>query len=147
MSYSNDSIIYNLVFNTISNISMSNKKNDEKVKIIRIITKIIENIVKAETNHEDSEKFRRIKLNNPNISLMLEIKGNTDFIKSLGFQEEFKEGVLTLYLPKEKINILLFQKILSYIELLVLNFDENGVKQSNFYEKNSVKKCIFPRYF
>ena len=143
MSQKNDADIYDLVFNTLSNISMSNKKNEEKVKIIRIITKIIENIVKAETNHEDSEKFRRIKLNNPNISLMLEIKGNTDFIKSLGFQKEFKEGNLTLYLPKEKVDISLFQKLLSYIELLVLNFDENGVKQSNFYEKNSVKKSVY----
>ena len=143
MSEINDSKIYNLIFNTISNISMSGKNNDEKVKIIRIITKIIENIVKAETNNEDSEKFRRIKLNNPNISLMLEIKGNTDFIKSLGFQEELKEDTLTLYLPKEKLNIPLFQKLLSYIELLVLNFDENGVKQSNFYEKNSIKKSVY----
>ena len=83
MLENNNAVIYNLVFNTISNISMSGKNNDEKVKIIRILTKIIENIVKAETNNEDSEKFRRIKLNNPNISLMLEIKGNTDFIKSL----------------------------------------------------------------
>ena len=46
-------------------------------------------------------------------------------------------------MPKEKVNILLFQKLLSYIELLVLNFDENGVKQSNFYEKNSVKKSVY----
>ena len=72
----NYDFIYELVFNAVVNIFNSEKTNDIKIKIIRIITKIIENIVEAETKKEDSEKFRRIKISNPNISLMLEINGN-----------------------------------------------------------------------
>ena len=122
---SNDNFIYELVFNVVSNISNSDKSNDIKIKIIRIITKLIENILKAETQNEDSEKFRRIKISNPNISLMFDIKGNYDFIKMLGFEEEFSDQELYLYLSKKNLNIPLFQEILSYIELLLLNFEEN----------------------
>ena len=92
--------IYELVFNAISNISRSDKKTDLKRKIIRIITKIIENIINAEIRNEDSEKFRRIKITNPNISLMFDIKGNYEFIKSIGFEEEYYNDDLYLYLPK-----------------------------------------------
>ena len=128
--------IYELVFNAISNIENSQKPNNIKIKIIRIIIKIIENIVNAETNNEDSEKFRRIKISNKNISLMFEVNGNYDFIKSLGFDEQYFEGDLTLYLQKSNINIPLFQKLLSYIELLLLNFQENENAEQNYYESN-----------
>ena len=133
----NDSdFIYELVFNAISNIENSDKPNDIKIKIIRIITKIIENIVNSEIVNENSEKFRRIKINNKNISLMFEVNGNYDFIKALGFEEEFFDGDLTLYLSREKINIPIFQKLLSYIELLLLNFQENENEEQNYYESN-----------
>lgn len=128
--------IYEIVFNAVSNVENSDKSNDIKIKIIRIITKIIENIVEAETKNEDSEKFRRIKVTNPNIALMFEISGNYDFIKLLGFEEEFYDQNLYLYLPKKSINIRLFQKILSYIELLLLNFQENEDTEQNYYESN-----------
>ena len=72
----NDNSIYELVFNTVSNVYQSNKENDIKTKIIRIITKIIENIINSEINSENSEKFRKIKITNPNISLMLDILKN-----------------------------------------------------------------------
>ena len=127
-----DNFVYELVFSTISNISNSDKANDIKIKIIRIITKLIENILNAETQNQDSEKYRRIKISNPNISLLFDIKGNYDFVKLLGFEEEFNEGELCLYLPKENINIPFFQEILSYIELLLLNFQENY--EDNYYE-------------
>ena len=127
-----DNFVYELVFSTISNISNSDKANDIKLKIIRIITKLIENILNAETQNQDSEKYRRIKISNPNISLLFDIKGNYDFVKLLGFEEEFNEGELCLYLPKENINISFFQEILSYIELLLLNFQENY--EDNYYE-------------
>ena len=127
-----DNFVYELVFSTISNISNSDKANDIKLKIIRIITKLIENILNAETQNQDSEKYRRIKISNPNISLLFDIKGNYDFVKLLGFEEEFNEGELCLYLPKENINIPFFQEILSYIELLLLNFQENY--EDNYYE-------------
>ena len=144
-----DNYIYELVFNAISNVSRSKKQTDVKRKIIRIITKIIENIVNAEIKNEDSEKFRRIKVTNPNISLMFDIKGNYDFIKSLGFEEEFFGEDLYLFLPKKKINIPLFQKLLSYIELLLLNFQENEEDEQNYYEKNNnLKKSMYSQdYF
>ena len=132
----NYDFIYELVFNAVVNIFNSEKTNDIKIKIIRIITKIIENIVEAETKKEDSEKFRRIKISNPNISLMFEINGNYEFIKLLGFEEDFFGQDLTLYLPKQSINIPLFQKLLSYIELLLLNFQENEEDEQNYYESN-----------
>ena len=129
-----DNFIYELVFNVVSNISNSDKSSDMKLKIIRIITKLIENILKAETLNKDSEKFRRIKISNPNIALMFEIKGNYDFIKILGFEEEFYDQELYLYLSKENLNISLFQEVLSYIELLLLNFEENY--ENNYYESS-----------
>ena len=49
-----DNFIYELVFNVVSNISNSDKSSDMKLKIIRIITKLIENILKAETLNKDS---------------------------------------------------------------------------------------------
>ena len=127
-----DNFIYELVFNVVSNISNSDKSSEIKIKIIRIITKLIENILEAEKNNKDSEKFRRVKISNPNISLLFEINGNYDFIKILGFEEEFYGEELCLYLPKENINIPLFQEVLSYIELLLLNFQENY--ENNYYE-------------
>lgn len=128
--------IYEIVFNAVSNVSNSDKSNDLKIKIIRIIIKIVENIVEAEINKVDSEKFRRIKISNPNIALIFQISGNYEFIKFLGFEEDFFDGDLTLYLPKKNINIPLFQKLLSYIELLLLNFQENEDNEQNYYESN-----------
>ena len=62
-----DNFIYELVFNIVSNISNSDKPSEIKIKIIRILTKLIENILKAETLGKDSEKYRRVKITNPNI--------------------------------------------------------------------------------
>ena len=64
----NDNSIYELVFNTVSNVYQSDRDDDIKAKMIRIITKIIENILNSEINGENSEKFRKIKVTNLNIS-------------------------------------------------------------------------------
>lgn len=133
-----DNFIYELVFNIVSNISNSDKPNDIKIKIIRILTKLIENILKAETFGKDSLKYRRVKITNPNISLLFDIKGNYEFIKLLGFEEEFYNEELCLYLPKENLKIPLFQEVLSYIELLLLNFEENF--ENNYYESSENNK-------
>ena len=133
-----DNFIYELVFNIVSNISNSDKPSDIKIKIIRILTKLIENILKAETLGKDSEKYRRVKITNPNISLLFDIKGNYEFIKLLGFEEEFYNEELCLYLPKENLKIPLFQEVLSYIELLLLNFEENF--ENNYYESSENNK-------
>lgn len=132
-------VIYELAFNAVSNISNSDKPNEIKIKIIRIIIKIIENIVKAELNNDNSEKFRRIRISNSNISLLFQINGNYDFLKSIGFEEEFYEQDLWLYLPNKNINIPSFLKLLSYLELLLLNFKENEDSETNYYESNEDK--------
>ena len=53
MDKNDDSFIYELVFSTIANISNSDKSNDIKIKIIRIITKLIENILNAEKQEDN----------------------------------------------------------------------------------------------
>ena len=130
-----DNNIYELVFNTVSNVYQSNKENDIKTKIIRIITKIIENIINSEINNENSEKFRKIKITNPNISLMLDIKGNLEFMKYLGFEEQISEDNKYLYLHKKNLNISLLQKISSYFELILLNNEySKDIKEENLTE-------------
>ena len=129
----NFDFIYVLAFNAITNISNSNKSNDVKIKIVRMITKIFENIIKAETKKENSQIFRTIQISNPNISLIFDIKGNYEFFKSLGFNEKYFGEELCLYLPSKNINIPLFLKLISFIELLTLNFQESDNK-TNYYE-------------
>ena len=135
----NDNSIYELVFNTVSNVYQSNKENDIKTKIIRIITKIIENIINSEINNENSEKFRKIKITNPNISLMLDIKGNLEFMKYLGFEEQISEDNKYLYLHKKNLNISLLQKISSYFELILLNNEySKDIKEENLTEAEKI---------
>ena len=137
----NDNSIYELVFNIVSKINQCDKENDKKTKIIRIITKIIENILNTEINGENSEKFRKIKVTNPNISLMLEIKGNLEFMKYLGFEEQILEDNKYLYLPQKNLNIPLLQKISSYFELILLDNDGGGYEQ-NYYSQNAQEENL-----
>ena len=143
INITSDVYLYKSVFRALSNISKSRKEKEEKVKIVRIITKLIENIVNAEKNQEDSEKFRKIRVKNPNISLMFEIDGNYDFIKSIGFEEKTIDGKEFLYLPKSSVNIPILEKLLSYVELLVLNFQGENKDEENYYEKNSLKRSVY----
>lgn len=80
---------------------------------------------------------------------MFDIKGNYEFIKLIGFEEEYYKDDLYLYLPKQNVNVHLFQKLLSYIELLLLNFQENEEEEQNYYEKNNnLKKSVYSQdYF
>ena len=137
----NDNSIYELVFNTVSNVYQSDKEDDIKAKIIRIITKIIENILNSEINGENSEKFRKIKKTNPNISLMLGIKGNLEFMKYLGFEEQISEDNKYLYLHEKNLNIPLLQKISSYFELILLNNEEEGSGQ-NYFSKDDKEENL-----
>ena len=138
-----DVYLHKVIYRALSNISRSRKEKEEKVKIVRIITKLIENIVNAEKNQEDSEKFRKIRVKNPNISLMFEIDGNYEFIKSIGFEEKTIDDKEYLYLPKSKVNIPLLEQLLSYVELLVLNFQGENKDEENYYEKNSLKRSVY----
>ena len=137
----NDNSIYELVFNTVSNVYQSDRDDDIKAKIIRIITKIIENILNSEINGENSEKFRKIKKTNPNISLMLNIKGNLEFMKYLGFEEQKSEDNKYLYLHEKNLNIPLLQKISSYFELILLNNEEEGSGQ-NYFSKDDKEENL-----
>ena len=138
----NNDFIYVLVFNAVSNVKNSNKSKEIKLKIIRIIIKIIENIIEAELKKVDSEKYRKIKVTNPNISLIFDIKGNYEFFKSLGFNEKFFGQDLCLYLPKNKVNIPLFYKLISFIELLSLDFQDINNSQ-NYFELNNQNQINF----
>ena len=75
----NNNYIYELAFNAITNISNSSKSNEVKNKIVRMIIKIFENIIKAEIKKENSQSFRKIQITNPNISLIFDTKGNYEF--------------------------------------------------------------------
>ena len=132
-NHKDNNFIYELAFNAITNISNSNKSNEVKIKIIRMIIKIFKNIIKAEIKKENSQIFRKIQITNPNISLIFDTKGNYEFFQSLGFTEKYFGEELCLYLPSKNISISLFLKLISFIELLSINFQENSNK-TNYYE-------------
>ena len=74
---------------------------------------------------------------------MFEIDGNYEFIKSIGFEEKTIDGNEFLYLPKSNVNIPLLEKLMSYVELLVLNFQSENKDEENYYEKNSLKRSVY----
>ena len=74
---------------------------------------------------------------------MFDIGGSYEFILSLGFQVETVENVKIFYLPKKNLNVPLYEKLLAYIELLALNFQDNQKEQQNYCEKNSIKKSVY----
>ena len=134
----NNDNIYEMIFNIVTNITVDNNKNDVKLKQYKIIEKIIANIIETENNNENNEKVRRIKVNNPNIDLILKIKGMYDFLLFLGFKEDYYENNLTLYLPKDNIDISKLDKSLYYMNFLHLNFiDINSNDNVNYFETPS----------
>ena len=130
--------IYEMIFNIVTSITIDNNKNEIKLKQYKIIEKIIANIIESEEKNENNEKVRRIKANNPNIDLILKIKGVSDFLKFLGFKEDYYEDNLTFYLPKENIDISKLDKSLYYMNFLHLNFiDINHNDNVNYFETPS----------
>ena len=135
--------IYEMVFSIVTNITLDSNNNEIKLKQFNIIEKIIGNIIEIEKNNEDNEKYRRIKVDNPNIALILKIKGVYDFLIFLGFKEDFYENNLTLYLSKECTDVAKLEKALYYMNLLHLNFiDTNNNDNLNYYETPSYKEYI-----
>ena len=131
-------IIYEMIFNIVTNITLDSNKKEIKLKQFNIIEKIIANIIEAEKNNENNEKVRRIKVKNPNIELVLKIKGLYDFLLSLGFKEDYYDNNLTLYLSKENTDISKLEKTLNYMNLLHLNFiDNNNEDNINYFETPS----------
>ena len=61
--------IYEMLFGIVSNIIIDKTKLEIKLKQFNILEKIISNIISAEKSQKNSEKFRKIRINNPNIEL------------------------------------------------------------------------------
>ncbi len=132
--------IYDMIFNIVTNITLDTNNNEIKLKQFKIIEKIIANIIETENNNENSEKYRRIKIDNPNIELILKIKGVYDLLIFIGFKENYHENNLTLYLSEENIDISKLQKTLYYMNLLHLNFiDINNNENINYFETPSIQ--------
>jgi len=139
--------IYEMLFGIVSNIISDKTKNEIKLKQYKILVKIISNIITAEKNNKSNEKYRKIRVNNPNIELILKIKGVYDFFIFLGFKQENKENNENndsyLYLPEENISIQKLEKTLFYMNMLNLNFieidDENNL---NNYETPQYQEKI-----
>ena len=139
--------IYEMLFGIVSNIISDKTKTEIKLKQYKILVKIISNIITAEKNNKSNEKYRKIRVNNPNIELILKIKGVYDFFIFLGFKQENKENTENndsyLYLPEENISIQKLEKTLFYMNMLNLNFieidDENNL---NNYETPQYQEKI-----
>ena len=70
---------------------------------------------------------------------MLDIKGNLEFMKYLGFEEQISEDNKYLYLHKKNLNISLLQKISSYFELILLNNEySKDIKEENLTEAEKI---------
>ena len=131
--------IYEMLFSIVSNIVSDKAKIEIKLKQYNILEKIISNIINAEKLNKSSEKFRKIRINNPNIELILKIKGVYDFFIFLGFKQENdkqnENNELYLFLPEEKISMQKLEKTLFYMNLLNLNFiDIEDDDNLNYYE-------------
>ena len=114
--------IYEMVQSIVSKIILDKTKSDIKLKQYNILEKIISNIILAEKLNKNSEKFRKIRINNPNINLILRIKGVYDFFIFLGFKELNENNDIYLYLPEENISLQKLEKSLNYMNLLNINF-------------------------
>ena len=139
--------IYEMLFGIVSNIIIDKTKLEIKLKQFNILEKIISNIISAEKSQKNSEKFRKIRINNPNIELILKIKGVYDFLIFLGFKQVNNENVenneVYLYLPEEKISLQKLEKSLFYMNLLNINFiDINNEDNLNYYETPEYQENI-----
>ena len=130
--------IYEMLFGIVSNIIQDKSKIETKLKQYKILEKIISNIISSEKNKINSEKFRKIRINNPNINLILKIKGVYDFFIFLGFKQkkdENDENNTYLFLPEENISLQKLEKSLFYMNLLNLNFiEDNDEDNLNYIE-------------
>ena len=136
--------IYEMLFGIVSNIITDKTKLEIKFKQFNILEKIISNIISAEKAQKNSENYRKIRINNPNIELILKIKGVYDFLIFLGFKRENNENdEVYLYLPEEKISLQKLEKSLFYMNLLNINFiDINNEDNLNYYETPEYQENI-----
>ena len=95
ISYEN---IYEDVFNVASSVIMKIEEKDIMLKILRIIIKLVQNITETEILNENSEKYRKLKIENPNIQMIFKVKEVYDFLIKLGFEEKMIDNNFCLYL-------------------------------------------------
>ena len=138
--------IYEMLFGIVSNIIQDKSKIETKLKQYNILEKIISNIISAEKNKINSEKYRKIRINNKNINLILKIKGVYDFFIFLGFKEiknEDENNNSYLFLPEDKISLQKLEKSLFYMNILNLNFiEENNEDNLNNFETPEYEEKI-----
>ena len=138
--------IYEMLFGIVSNIIQDKSKTETKLKQYNILEKIISNIISAEKNKINSEKYRKIRINNKNINLILKIKGVYDFFIFLGFKEiknEDEKNNSYLFLPEDKISLQKLEKSLFYMNILNLNFiEENNEDNLNNFETPEYEEKI-----
>ena len=128
ISYEN---IYEDVFNVASSVIMKIEEKDIMLKILRIIIKLVQNITETEILNENSEKYRKLKIENPNIQMIFKVKEVYDFLIKLGFEEKMIDNNFCLYLNKDKVDIEKYEIVISYLSLLLLSEEEEGC---NYYE-------------
>ena len=129
ISYEN---IYEDVFNVASSVIMKIEEKDIMLKILRIIIKLVQNITETEILNENSEKYRKLKIENPNIQMIFKVKEVYDFLIKLGFEEKMIDNNFCLYLNKDKVDIEKYEIVISYLSLLLLSEEEEGC---NYYEE------------
>ena len=125
-------IAYENTFNVVSNIIIEESDNKKQILLLKIIIKLLSNIVSTELVEEENEKYRKIKLSNPNIEKIFQINGIYDYFIYLGFQEKAFDNELYLYLPEEYVDIYSLLIILPYLNLLLLNIEPD----INYYDPN-----------
>ena len=125
-------IAYENTFNVVSNIMIEESDNKKQILLLKIIIKLLSNIVSTELVEEDNEKYRKIKLSNPNIEKIFQINGIYDYFIYLGFKEKAFDNELYLYLPKEYVDLYTLLIILPYLNLLLLNIQPD----INYYDPN-----------
>lgn len=127
-------LLYEEVFNVASKVIMIVEEREKRNKIFQIILKLIQNILDCEAVNENSEKFRKIKVSNPNIQLIFQVNEVYFFFVNLGFEEKLIDNEMFLYLDKNKINAEKMEICLSYLNLLTLFESEDS--EDNYYEKD-----------
>ena len=127
-----EAIAYENTFNLVSCVLIDEPNNDNQILILTIIIKLLSNILNTELMEEENEKFRKIKLSNPNIQKIFKIEGVYDFFIYLGFTEAPFDNELYLYLSEEYVDIYTLSIILPYLNLLLLNIQPD----INYYNSN-----------
>lgn len=123
-------LAYNKTFDLVVKVISETSESDSK-KIYAIILKLIKNII----TNPNEEKFRKLKLSNSNIQSLFTVNGAYDFFCFLGFNEEIIDCDLCLF--SRNMDIELLKVIYSYLNLLVVNEEDNNDNEYNAEENST----------